>query len=431
MRAAVIAVVLLTLLVFGVRLWREPPIDVRRDAMIFRGALDSSRTVALRTDFASFYYAGKASARGLDMYAARVLDSLAAADGVVNHVLPYLYPPVVAAFAQPLSYLTPVTAQRWWDAAQLAFIVGVGVILLLTRFPASLALASRTQHMTGALVVCASLLVFPFWQNLLFGQINTLVLLLMSAFFFLSRYRTRDWSAGVVLAAATLVKVTPAMLVLPMLLEKRWNVLGGFVAGILALVLVSTAVAGMQPWRSFLEFLPAMGYARNVSGGFHPSIPANFSLAGFYMRLLPGEAVAIRLLTMGSVLLLLTAVVVSQRAQRNPSAGSFLLLAYLIVMVVASPVTWLHHLIYLVPGVVFVLRELLAMKNDSVRRWGIASVAILSLVLSGDFQRNSSLIPMSEDWRPVFTSMNLWFLLLMFGTALTLHRLVTQRIQEA
>ncbi|MER3522889.1 MAG: hypothetical protein C4326_02175 [Ignavibacteria bacterium] len=270
MRAAVITVVLLPLVVFGVRLWSEPPFDARRDAIMFRGALDSSRSVALRTDFASFYYAGKASSRGLDIYNERVLDSLATADGVMNHVLPYLYPPIVAVFAQPLSYAAPASAQWLWDAAQLAFIAGTGVILLLTHLSAWPAVEVRTRHVTGAIVVCAALLVFPFWQNLLFGQINTLVLLLMSGFFFLLRNSARDWSAGVALALATLVKVTPAMLVLPVFLEKRWKVLGGFAVGLVALVVVSTVSSRGACFSTFSRTWVMRGPSQ---AGFIPVFP--------------------------------------------------------------------------------------------------------------------------------------------------------------
>ena len=66
----------------------ETPAARGRDAVMFGTVRDSSRQIHLRTDFASFYFASKASALGLNVYSARVLDSLAARDGVANHVLP-------------------------------------------------------------------------------------------------------------------------------------------------------------------------------------------------------------------------------------------------------------------------------------------------------------------------------------------------------
>ncbi|MEK7250070.1 MAG: hypothetical protein AAB209_06560 [Bacteroidota bacterium] len=117
-RARLIASLVVFLCCFGLlvhHLTAISRIDASRDAMMFDASADSSRHIHIRTDFAAFYYACKAVTRGGNMYDAKYLNSLAAADGVANHVLPYLYTPFFAIAAQPFGSLTPQLAQRVWD----------------------------------------------------------------------------------------------------------------------------------------------------------------------------------------------------------------------------------------------------------------------------------------------------------------------------
>jgi alpha-1,2-mannosyltransferase len=398
----------------------ETPAARGRDAVMFGTVRDSSRQIHLRTDFASFYYASKASALGLNVYSARVLDSLAARDGVANHVLPYLYPPFLAIVTQPLSRLSPQAAQRVWDGVQVLCISLACALLVLTLPFRSAEVRERSYWLVGSLFTCGALLVFPFGENLAFGQVNFSILLLITAGVFLSINKKRDWLAGAALGAAALIKVTPALVLVPFLVNKRWRVLGGFFGGIALLMLATFDIAGKDAWREFLAFLPNMGYARNVEGGFHPSIVANFSLAGFFMRLLPGEAVTIRLLT-PTISVILFAVVLFLHLKKGSVRNELaFIMPYLILMLVASPVTWRHHLVLLVPGVVFILRELWFERRGVPRVAGIGLICLLAALAAMDFQAMYPLFSISEDWRPILTSLNLWFLLMLFAASLLL-----------
>lgn len=417
-RLLAVGVFVCSALLLTFRLWNGPRPDPERDAAMFRGSVDSSRTVFLRTDFASFYYAAKASAHGLNIYAARVLDSLAAADGVANHVLPYLYPPFFAIVAQPMARLSPQTAQRLWDAVQVLCVSCACVLIMLTLPFRSADVSGGSYWTVGSLITCASVVVFPFGENLAFGQINFLILILITASIFLSINIRRDVLAGMALAAATLIKVTPALLLVPFLVNKRWNVLGGFWGGSALLVLATFDLADKNSWRAFLDFLPNMGYARNVQGGFHPSIVANFSLAGFFMRLLPGEGTAIRLLTMMTAVLLFAVILFHQVKKQTPRNDASFILPYLILMLVASPVTWRHHLILLLPGVVFVLRGIWFEEQGRRRVKRMLAITVLATLSMVDFQALYPLISMPELLRPVLTAMNLWFLILLLAASL-------------
>ncbi len=385
---------------------------------MFRSATDPSRALFLRTDFASFYYASKASVQGLNIYSARVLDSLAAMDGVANHVLPYLYPPFCAIIAQPIARLSPQTAQHIWDAAQVLFISLACVLVVFTLPFRSAEMPGDRYWIVSGILACGGLSVLPCGDNLAFGQINSLILLLIASSFFLSTNTKRDWLAGAMLGAATLIKVTPALLVVPFLVKKRWKAVGGYAAGVVLLILVTFDIAGKDSWREFLAFLPSMGYARNVQGGFHPSIVANFSLAGFFMRLLPGEGGTIRMLTMTVAMVLFTLVLYHHLTTSNGRNDLSVVLPYIIIMLLASPVTWRHHLILLFPGAVFIVRRLWFEREGQRRLLSVAAVVVITALAAVDYQALYPFIPMSEELRPVLTSMNLWVLLLLLAVAL-------------
>lgn len=394
--------------------------DASRDAMMLRRYVDSLRTIHLRTDFPSFYYAAKALAAGRNVYTAKSLDSLAAADRVANHVLPYLYPPFLAILAQPLAQLAPESAQAVWDVIQI-LLFGLALALVVMALPSSGETENAlNSHVIGGLIIAAGVLVFPFGDNIAFGQVNSLVLVFLSLSLFLYS-NSRHVLAGAALSVATLVKVTPAILLLYFFVNRRWNVMTGFLAGMVVLFLASLVVGGVAPWAEFMTFLPNMGYARYVQGGFHPSIVANFSLAGFFMRLLPGDAETIQLLTIAVVSILLAGVLYLHVRQEQENELAYVL-PYLIIMVIASPVAWRHHLVLLFPGVVFFLWQLWSRRVARRYRIGLVLTCLLTALSVADFQEIYPSLTMHEAWRPFVTSMNLWFLLILLMAVLVFLR---------
>lgn len=391
-------------------------IDASRDAMMFGTTADSSRTVHLRTDFASFYYASKAASRGGNMYDSKYLDSLAARDQVANHVLPYLYPPFIAIVAKSLGSLYPTTAQQVWDFLAIALFCVVVRFAMLT-VPSTSEAMVRRGGLFAAIAALLLVVILPFRTNLDFGQINFLVLFFLSASFYFYFTKRSDIWAGVMLGLAALIKVTPALFVVFFLVSKRWKALAGFVVGVIGFAAATIALNGTVPWQQFLAFLSDMGYAKNVIGGFHPSIIANFSVAGFFMRLMPGEAQLIRLLTMSSLIVMFGVLLYHQLKYRSEQTEFTLVLPYLVFMVIASPVTWLHHLVYLFLGFLFALRAIWIERRDGRLRW----VILLLLIAFGamyEFQPFYSKLSVNEAVRPWVTSLNLFLLLVLFVLSL-------------
>lgn len=388
----------------------QPEVDVIRDATMFGTVADSSRVVVIRTDFASFYYACKAVAVAGNMYDARFLDSLASKDRVANHVLPYLYPPFFAIAAMQLSELQPGVAQRVWDLLQVAVLSVVAVLAFLI-----LAVSSSSKRLDWIVttIIAAVIIVLPFRMNIDFGQMNFLVLLFIMLSLFLMN-RDSDFLAGISLAVATLLKVTPVILLVAFFVSKRWKAVSGFCVGMMILILITFDIAGTVHWRQFLDFLPNMGYARNVEGSFHPSIVANFSLAGFYMRVFVGEGTVVRLMTMITGVFLFAMLLYVHLKYGSRETELFILLPYLLLMVVLSPVTWLHHVVYIFPGVVFSLFSCSLFFEGGRKYFRLLILVVLTFLSALDFQAVYAMISIPEGLRPFVTSMNLVFLISLF-----------------
>jgi hypothetical protein len=87
-----------------------------------------------------------------------------------------------------------------------------------------------------------------------------------------------EWLAGGLLALATIFKIYPGLLIVYLLLRRRWMALAGFAGAMLLFLFISAMVAGWPAmWRYATEILP-------VQSGAVPW-PENQSFNGFLSRL--------------------------------------------------------------------------------------------------------------------------------------------------
>lgn len=232
-------------------------------------------------DFSSYYYGARVALAGGSPYDLAALDELAKAE-IGRSVNPYIYPPPFLLVMAPLAALPVRAARLTWLALEL--VVMGGAMLLLRRL-----LGVAGDPKTATLLIAVALATFaPLYDNLLMGQVNFLVMVLLLAG--LGRLLCgRDVSGGAFIGAAAIVKMSPALLLLWAVLRGRWRALLGAAAAAAVLALASFAVAGPAVQREFyLEVLP----------GFSQRFPevklrvdwiGNHSLPSAVAALLPGD----------------------------------------------------------------------------------------------------------------------------------------------
>ncbi len=250
----------------------------------------------------------------------------------------FTYPPFAAVVMLPMAFVglrTAIVVTLLLDLAALALVVH-----LLTGG------AWRRWGWYGcALAGCALALFEPLRDTVSFGQVNLLLLgLVLADARLLGSGRGRRAGVGIGLAAA--VKLTPALFIGLLLLTRRWRaaaVAAGVAAGATALAAWAAPGASRLYWTRALWDTGRVGRLDYVS---------NQSLQGVLARLgEPGR-------TWWAAAVVCVLGVWAWRARRAAAAGdgpaAFALTALAACLV--SPVTWVHHLVWLLPSFAVLLR---------------------------------------------------------------------------
>lgn len=249
----------------------------------------------------------------------------------------FTYPPFAALLMLPLAAMGRHTAIA---ASLLVNLAALAVVLGVLAGP-----GRRHGWFRWSLALCLLALFEPLRDTFSFGQVNLVLLALVLGDAWLLRTGRGRWAgAGIGLAAA--VKLTPALFVVLLLLARRWR--AAAVASCVAVAATALAAwadpgASRSYWTGALWDTSRVGRLDYVS---------NQSLQGVLARL--GEPD--RALWAGAVLVVLCGWAL--RARRAVAAGdwpaAFALTGAAACLV--SPVTWVHHLVWLLPSLVVLAR---------------------------------------------------------------------------
>lgn len=193
----------------------------------------------LQIDFSVYYTAAQSLNAGFSPYINNINNILPIWDGVdiYKHSI-FLYPPLVANLFQPLTLLPYRFAKLFWTGGSFCLII-LCLIIVLKSFS-----QSRLSQLLIIGIVVA--LYFPFQIELERGQIDALILFLLicSVFLLSKKDIKRQFLSGVFFAISTLLKLH-CIYVLPFLvIQKRWNVIVGYMLSGLVLIVVGLAFPG-------------------------------------------------------------------------------------------------------------------------------------------------------------------------------------------
>lgn len=303
---------------------------------------------------------------------ARLLDGQDPLGATSSRGWPYYYPPTLAALPVPLVPLPPPAAAGVW------FVVGVGALA------AGAVAARRATHGDRAWdrwdALALGMVALPAASALLRGQLGPVLLGLCGGGLWLVA-RRRDAVAGGLLALAAALKVTPALLLVGLVVARRWRAALAALLGLVVwLVLLPASFLGpggalradAGAARVVLDLGAAPGRI-DVSDDqrLDPHIATNQSLASQALRRLPPRAALPVVWLLG-----LAALAASlPLCAREPVTGLVLLLA---APLVAAPVAWHHHHVVLLPAVLVLAS--LAREGDRLARGALAAFAALSLL---------------------------------------------------
>ena len=199
---------------------------------------------SLRNEFPDYYLAAALPRHGIPLdrvyewpWFQRQNDRLGVSDGLVSFAP---NPPSSVLPLVPLTALSPLPAKRVW------------LVLNLVFLGASLWLLSRVTSLGWRRLLLISLLcVVPLHFTFMFGRYYVLILLLFTAAYYAS-YHGAEWNSGLLLSAAAVLKLFPALFVILIVWKRNWRALAGFLVGTALFVGISLIVFGVEVHRVFV-----------------------------------------------------------------------------------------------------------------------------------------------------------------------------------
>ena len=287
---------------------------------------------ALRFDFVNYFGGAQAAAHGTDIYAA-----FKRGWGSEAWVVAYIYPPFFAELLAPLTPLGLVAAARiWLLAVHAAFFAG---LVLLIRLNPELSRAGRRLFLVAAFGF------MPVYLNLKFQQVATLWLLLLALTLW-AALRRRDGIGGLALALAASLKVGPVFFI-PLLARVnrlRMALLG---AAILVALTAITMLLAPGSWQFFTVVLPRIGLGTanwdngSINGLISRIVELSPTLLGSATQTVAKGVIAI------SAVALIGATIWHSRGGDPRWRVRLGVAALTTALLIASSVTWQHHLVTL------------------------------------------------------------------------------------
>ncbi|MBY8871063.1 glycosyltransferase 87 family protein [Micromonospora sp. PLK6-60] len=280
----------------------------------------------------------------------------------------FTYPPFAALVMLPMAYLS-------WPVAvtvSVAASVVVSVVLIWWLVDPIARRQGWARWFALAVALCLAAAFEPMRETVNFGQVNMLLLFLVGADLLRLLPRGSRW-AGVGVGLATAIKLTPGIFIVYLVVTRRWWAAGTATVTAAAATLLAGALfpdASREFWTAALWNTDRVGELAFIS---------NQSLRGMVARLAPEHPSTLLWLA-----LVLGALAIWARRSRTAvaagdEAAGFALTGVLMCLV--SPVTWVHHLVWLIPALILLVDDATAAPAGSRRRRALLAFAAVAYAL--------------------------------------------------
>jgi alpha-1,2-mannosyltransferase len=258
--------------------------------------------------------------------------------------LRFTYPPFAALPFAPLSLFVRSAVQVLWSCVNVAALFALLLVSLRALRPNIDRGAAARWSM---ILVGPAAMLDPVRQTIGFGQINLLLVLLI-LFDLTSRADTRSrwFPRGALVGLAAAVKLTPLVFVPYLFLTKQTRAAWAAITSFGALVALAGVVAPRASWAFWTKyvFVSRAGPAQYI---------ADQNVRGVAIRLhhavVPGMLLWLLILVIGAFGL---AVAATAYRRSSPFLG---VLVCATTGLLVSPITWSHHLVWVVPVLVWLV----------------------------------------------------------------------------
>lgn len=358
-------------------------------------------------DFSSFFSAADAAFNaGQSPYSAAVMAGYEAGLGL--KVYPFVYPPSALPAFFPFSLFG-------YDAGAIVMMTANAVAFAYLVVKLSDMLIGRIGSPRVALLCLVILVIFdPITRTLWNGQINLFVTILILLAWERALAGRSLW-AGVILGLAAVLKTYPAVLFLVFLVRGDHRALLAGAAAVAGCIALSLVLLPVEYWREWLfTVAPSADYTRTPFALVEAGHPKNQSLNGLFSRLFADPALAKHCAYAASgVILAASAWGVWGLRRLDPwryfgLGFSILILATIFV----APWSWLHHYVFSLPAMVYLLAHAYDPANGVSDRW--RRVAVVLVCLNAVPWRLTIIEIEHLNNLPILPALAMWAMLLSF-----------------
>lgn len=250
--------------------------------------------------------------------------------------LPFTYPPFAAALFIPFTLVSQTFGSYLWSIISVACLFGIAW-LTAARIPALAGYAAKARTWElAALIFTLSVFSETIIKNFQLGQVNIVVVCAV-LFDTVSRTRYRGFLTG--LAAG--FKVTPAIFIVFMLVNRRWADFGRAVLGFATSLVIGSFFGVGQVWQYWTTEL----FDTNRVGDTDRT--SNVSALGTLTRLLPDSTAKVVWLA-AVVVVGVAAFWIAAKWWNHSTLVSASVIGVTALFV--TPISWVHHWVWLIPA---------------------------------------------------------------------------------
>jgi alpha-1,2-mannosyltransferase len=268
----------------------------------------------------------------------------------------FTYPPFAALIMLPLALLA-FNPTIWVSCVACL----AATVLLVHVLVDPLARRQGWVRWYAVLLVTAFAVAFePLRETFLFGQVNIFLVVLVALDLLVLLPRNSRF-AGVGIGLATAIKLTPAVFLVYLVVTRRWK---AALVGSITATVATVAAAAVAPSASRVFWTDALWNTDRIGS---VAFISNQSLNGAIARLNPGDPSKVAWIVSALVVMVIWLIRVRRAVAAGDEAAGFALTGVLGCLI--SPITWVHHLVWVGPAVLLLLDHALAARTRRRRNW--------------------------------------------------------------
>lgn len=314
------------------------------------------------------------------------------------------YPPFIYCLFSPFTNIPRTKVGGFWYFLCLFSVIASVVLIFYSLFHDDR--SDRYRLLRLACYIIFALLFTPTLRSLLLGQVNPILLLLLSGAFF-SYMRGKQSIAGILVGIAASVKIFPAFILLFFAIRKDWKAVGASIATMLVIHVLIVLCFGMPLLTGYFQST-STSYFHFYTDFYRPNQSPVSALGRIFQPNpynlpwinAPHLVWPLRILSIVAVLAILIYITIranrphateeTHRMECTKEYVSLLFPIYIYTVFIINPLVWPHHLILLLPAIIIYIESFLALRNMDFGMFILSLLLVVVFWVIGTFDGAAS-----------------------------------------